>query len=132
MAKRFKSASGENVRLVLMDGHVTIVGADWRDLHERYHKEAYANGCVSEDMFKNKVADRIPTKVAEQVESVISFDEKILEAIDTLVTENRTDAFNKSGQPDARILTDMVGERVMTAKRDQLWYKYQKDNGIEE
>lgn len=132
MAKKFKSASGEDVRIALLDGHVTIIGAEWRPLHERYHKEAYANGCVSEDMFKNKVADRIPTKVAEQVEASISFDEKILAAIDELVTENRLDAFNKSGQPDARILTDMVGERVMTAKRDQLWYKYQKDNGIEE
>ena len=33
------------VRLSLTSGHVTLVGPDWRSLHERFHTEALSKGC---------------------------------------------------------------------------------------
>lgn len=126
--KNFKTNNGERVRVVLMSGHATWVGPEFAPLHERFHSAAYSAGCVSEDMVRNKAMSSIPTKKAEEIVNKASLDEKILKAIDELVKENNTEAFSKSGIPDARILSTMVGERVTSHKRDELWYKYQEQD----
>lgn len=132
MSKRFKSPTGQNIRIVLMSGHATIVGSEWRELDERYHSAAYSLGCVSEDMYKNKVADKIPMHVAKQIDEAESLEQRVYEAIDKMVKENDLESFTKSGVPDAFKLTNDLGERVSVGVRDKVWYKYQKDNATEE
>lgn len=48
--KKFKSVSGEDVRIALMSGHVFIIGKEWQTLPEYAHADAYANKCISDDM----------------------------------------------------------------------------------
>ena len=126
--KRFKSTTGQPVRIALTTGHVAVIPTQWMDLHERFHSQAYANGCISEDMIKNTASDHIDPKIVNVMNNVALQKNEVADAIRTLVRANDLEAFDSKGKPKSNILTDMVGFRVTNAVRDEVWYKVQQDS----
>lgn len=123
--KRFKSMSGEEVRIARIDGHVAIIGTEWTDLHPRFHSDAYAAGCISEDMIRNAPTDVDP-KVVNTLNNIALQKNEVESAIIQLVKDNDLEAFDTKGKPKSSILTKMVNFRVTNAMRDEIWYKVQE------
>lgn len=123
--KKFKSLSGEPVRIALLDGHVTYVNSEFEDLDERFHSGAYSSGCVSDDMIKNQAAAAIPVKQAEAILALSNLDDAILAEMKRIVDENDQDALGAHG-PNAMKLSKVVGKPVSSHKRDELWHKFQQ------
>lgn len=126
--KRFKSTTGEPVRIAMIDGHVTIVGTDWTDIHERFHTQAYAGGCISEDMIKNSAVNDIDPSVVNVMNNVALQKNEVADAIRKLVRDNDLEAFDSKGKPKSTVISTMVGFRVTNAMRDEVWYKVQEDS----
>lgn len=128
---RFKSLTNEPVRIALLSGHVTVVDVEFKELHARFHRDAYALGCVSEDMLKGQAAAAMPEKMAEHIVRKATKMQRLAEVIADWVDTNKLDNFSKStGKPDARLLSDAVGENVSSAERDEVWYKHQEDKEV--
>lgn len=125
--QKFKSNTGKPVRISQISGHITTVGVEFAPLHERFHKEAYANGCISNDMVKSAAVDSIPTHVAEKIIKTATKQQRIMDIIREWVADNRLGNFSDAtGKPDARILTETLGEAVSSYERDEAWYKHQE------
>lgn len=125
--KRFKSTSGNQVRIALLNGHVALIGSDWTDLHQRFWNDAYANGCISEDMIKNTSTKDVDPKVLNTLNNIALQKNEVADAIRKLVKENVLDSFDSNGKPKATQLTSMVGFRVTNPMRDEVWYKVQQE-----
>ena len=112
----------------MISGHITIVGTEFAELHERFHKDAYSLGCISEDMLKSAAAEAIPAKMAETLVRTATKLTRLLEVMEDWVENNKLDNFSKStGKPNAMLLSDALGESVSGAERDEAWYKYEED-----
>lgn len=126
--KRFKSTTGQPVRIALTDGHVIVINTDWMDVHQRFHSQAYANGCISEDMVKNTASSQIDPKVVNVMNNIALQKNEVADAIRQLVRDNDLESFDSRGKPRSDILTKMVGFRVTNAVRDEVWYKVQQES----
>lgn len=125
--KKFKSIASKPVRIALLDGHVAWVTEEWVDLHPRFHSEAYAAGCVSQDMYRNAQLSETDARIANTMQNVALQKREVEDAIRKLVEENDLESFdNKNGKPKSTVLTEMVGFRVTNAIRDEVWYYVQE------
>lgn len=126
-SKKFKSITGSRVRIALLDGHVAWIEEEWTDLHPRFHSEAYAAGCVSEDMYRNSKLSDADARVANTMQNVALQKKDVEDAIRKLVEDNELDAFDrKNGKPKSTVLSEMVGFRVTNPVRDEVWYRVQE------
>lgn len=125
--KRFKSTTGKPVRISTTEGHVTWVETSWTDLHQRFHSQAYANGCISEDMIKNNSVNEVDPRVVNLLNNVALQKNEVEDAIKKLLADNQLDAFDSKGKPKSTILSEMVGFRVTNPVRDEVWYRIQEN-----
>lgn len=127
-SKRFKSTTGEEVRIAQTSGHITIIGTDWTDVHPRFHSDAYAAACISEDMVKSSAVEGVDPSVVNKLNNIALQKNEVETAIKKLVKDNELDAFDSKGKPKSNVLTSMVGFRVSNAIRDEVWYKVQNND----
>lgn len=125
--KRFKSTTGEEVRIAQTSGHVTTIGVDWTDVHPRFHSDAYASACISEDMVKSSAIKDMDPKVVNTLNNVALQKNEVTDAIKKLVRDNDLDSFDAKGKPKSTVISTMVGFRVTNATRDEVWYKVQQE-----
>lgn len=125
--KRFKSTSGNQVRIALLSGHVALVETTWTELHQRFWTDAYSQGCISEDMVKNTSTSDVDPKVLNTLNNIALQKSEISDAIRKLVRDNVLESFDTNGKPKATKLTSMVGFRVTNSLRDEVWYKVQQE-----
>lgn len=123
--KKFRSASGSEVRLALLSGHVTIVGNEWVDLQEVFWRDAYANGCVSNDMevFKN-MEQLQDAGVIDKLQTLTELKGKVRTAIDKCLTEGDPKNFTSNKGPKAVYLNTEVGETIPANVREEMWNEY--------
>jgi len=57
---RFRSKNRKNIRLASTTGHVILVGEEWVTVPEHMEGDAYANGCISEEMFNTIASMQSP------------------------------------------------------------------------
>jgi hypothetical protein len=126
--KKFKTQGVEDVRLASIDGHVTFVTPEWKELHPRFHSQAYSMGCISDDMVRNTALEGMDTSVVNTLNNVALQKNEVETAIKRLVADNNLDAFDSKGKPKSTILTEMVGFRVTNPVRDEVWYKVQEQS----
>ena len=124
--KRFKSTTGKPVRVFGGEGHITIVPTSWKELHERFHSQAYASGCISEDMIKNESMSDVDPKVVRVMNNIALQKNEIEDAMRELVKKNDLKAFGANGKPKSTNLTEMVGFRVTNPVRDEVWARFQE------
>jgi len=125
-SKKFKPASGEAVRLALLSGHIFVVEATgWTSLPEFAWKHAYANGCISDDMIKNLVAETPKIDVVNEVTQLL------VEAI-----ENNDDrVFDKQGYPKLAAIKEALDMQVTHSQMQTAWKQVKvltEDSIIEE
>ena len=133
--KRFKSTSGSPVRVV-RDGQVAWVETDWSPLPPFFHRQAYIEGCISEDMVQNTSTDYISPGLLKNLNKVAMKKERIKDAILQMIEENEISLFtnfrNKGFKPKATVLTERLGERVTNGDRDEIWFHMLKDGITQE
>lgn len=121
--KKFKSRTGEPVRLALLSGHTAIVTGEWISLAEYFYESAYAAGCISEDMVVNtELRESIDTGVLEKLQEKADLKSRVRVALEKAVEDNDLKAFNKSGNPTAVFLKRALGETVPNHIKDEVWY----------
>jgi hypothetical protein len=113
--KRFRSLSGEEVVISLLSGHVARVGPEWRPLPTIFHQDAYAKGCISDDMLNG-----IPAPPGQQALDLSAGElggalspqermEKIEGVIRQMVSENNPEKFTTAGMPRAELVNEACG-----------------------
>lgn len=119
--KRFRSPHEKEVRVALTSGHVAIIGTEWKPLHPRFHSEAYANRCVSEDMLESREYEK--NRDAQGRSKRYEAERKAAKtAIYDMLEKNRVEDFNKSdGKPKTNVLNQLSGLQFNNAERDVVW-----------
>jgi hypothetical protein len=118
---KFRTRSGM-VRLGSPTGHVHTLTEEWAELHERFHKEAYASGCVSEDMAAVLATLDKPAPDGEKpLHGDAARMDKVKVAIRKMLDGNEQKNFTAAGIPDLRILRAVADFEVTSDERDEAW-----------
>jgi hypothetical protein len=116
---KFRTRSGV-IRLGSPSGHVHTLTEEWQALDERFHKEAYAAGCLSEDMVA-----AIQLLEAHGGEPPLQGDaarlEKAKAAIRRMLEGDNPADFTAAGIPDLRRLRALADFDVTADERDAAW-----------
>ena len=98
-------------RIATTDGHIVIVPPDGCELHERFHAQAYAAGCVSEAQLSR--FKKITEAEDQQEKQPAAPNEERQTQIKTVLIQmlngNDPDDFNESGQPNLRRVNARLG-----------------------
>lgn len=124
---KFKTRNGNTVQVSGGSGHDAVVGAEWRELHERFHQSAYANGCISEDQIRNTSTTRVDGEAQERITKIAMRNEAILGVMKDIIENNEIDALNSNGFPNTKIISERVNFRVNNSERDALWHRLQEE-----
>lgn len=118
---KYRSPTGEDIRVTSTTGHVAIVGADWRELPRIYHQAAIREGCevdqgvIPNDSKAAKVQGAGPQ--SQPPEAVIE------RALKTMLERDQAGDFTADDQPNLKVLGKLAG---FTVTRDQVTPIYQK------
>ena len=109
-------------RIATTDGHIVIVPPDGCELHERFHAQAYAAGCVSDvQLSRFKKITEAKEAAEPQLKQPAAPNEERQTQIKTVLIQmlngNDPDDFNESGQPNLRRINARLG---FQASRDEV------------
>jgi hypothetical protein len=124
---RFISRNKEIVRLASTSGHIILVGAEFVDVPEHMEREAYASGCVSEELYNSIKADM--AKDAEAKSNLAGGGQKdkidpspvVIETIRTMLNSTEEGYFTKAGLPNLKILEKLCGFTVSREDMESAW-----------
>jgi hypothetical protein len=119
--KKFRSIDGTDVHVKLTSGHTAVIGKDWRPLPDHMHREAYANGCISDNMLQGMAGPKEPPGKDGDKANDPERAAKILAAIKVMIDANKPEKFTTTGLPRADALSEAVGFEVTSAERDAAW-----------
>lgn len=123
--KRFRTRTGEEARLTHESGHIQVITDVFVPVHPMFHRDAYANGCVDEEMLRpgggfvpasGSAAPPPPPSLTPEQRK-----ERILDAIIEMTNTGDITKFTAGGVPKADILSEMVGFTVPAAERDAIF-----------
>lgn len=134
---KFRSRDGKTKRIEFHDGRVWLVGTEWKFLPDIVHSEAYAVGCVSEDMVKaaqnmTLPTDEIPagtgpapdageTETQEPPVGPENREPVILEKMKAMVASGDEGTMTAKGLPNKKTLTDHCGFAPTPAEFTKAW-----------
>jgi len=120
--KKFKAPNGsEDLRVVTMSGHITIIGQEYKELPEFFWSEAYSQGALSEDMTDKKTFDEaVAEKAAEVKKTDKEFFEFLKEQLKTIY-DNPTGQVDKFGNPIYRRVVSLVKKPVKKELIQKAW-----------
>jgi len=131
--KRFKSTTGEDVRIALLSGHVFLVGSEWKDLPEFAWSDAYAQRCISEDMITGNGSVGVTTEVMAKMDHIALAKEEIKGAILEAMEEGNESFFNKmNGVPKVSAISEKLGKKANQQYVREVWYRIQDETGAVE
>jgi len=117
--KKFRSISGKDVQVALLSGHVAMVGVEWRPLPALFHQEAYARGCISDDMLSGiKGPDSMSGGSGNTALSDEERKQKIESVIKSLVDANNPESFTSTGLPRADVVNKECGFTTTAEERN--------------
>jgi hypothetical protein len=115
--KKFRTLPGRGpVRIALTSGHETWVTEEWEPLAPIFHREALADGCISEDMAK--VLNGLD---AEPVAATKPRADQIAEVIAEMLDANEPAYIDDHGKPVLSMLSDKLGFKVTAKERDTIF-----------
>lgn len=114
------------VRLALTSGHVEIVGPEWQDLHEMFHREALAAGCECDQNTIRTTTLQAPTASDA---AVTPLDEAagIRAALIRMVERNDDDDFTAAGTPNLKVLAKETGFKVNKTQALAVWHVLEEE-----
>ena len=142
---RFRSRSNSEVaRLASTSGHIILVGQEFVEVPQHMEAEAYANGCVSEEIYNSIKADM--AKGAEQAAmemlagatgggaqqvsgiklpsgDIVREDRPavVRQAIQAMLDGGEEGAFTAAGLPNLKVLSGKCGFQVSKDEMEVAW-----------
>lgn len=127
---KYRSPTGEDIRVTSTTGHVAVVGAEWRELPKIYHQAAIRDGCeVDQGVIPNSPKGGQVKGAGPQAKTPEAVIERALKA---MLERDQPGDFTADDQPNLKVVGKLAG---MTVTRDQVTPIYQKlieeseDNG---
>ena len=127
---KFRSRSDNQVvRLASTTGHICLVGREFVEIPEHMEAEAYANGCVSEELYNAIKADlaagnlvagggvRLPGNGGPQAERT----SVIKQQIEAMLDSGEDGAFTAAGLPNLKVLSGKCGFQVGKDEMETVW-----------
>ena len=135
---KFRSRDGEMKRLALLDGRVWLIGTEWKEIPDDVHQDAYAIGCVSEDMVRSAqdmtlppaapvAVDPAPVAVdpapvaPAPVAPVADRNVAVLAHMREMVASGATGTMTAKGLPNKKFLFEKCGFTPSTKEFDKAW-----------
>lgn len=123
---KFRTRKG-SLRLATTLGHVTHLTEEWKELPEIFHAEAYANGCISDEMAevlaKDGSLDESKVDVDQSPEQTRM--DSVRAAVKEMNDAREVDGmFTDSGLPNLRRLREIAGFEVTAEERDTAWNEF--------
>ena len=158
---RFRSKNKKDIRIASTTGHVILVGQEWVTVPEHMERDAYASGCISEEMYETMLNMNAPEdsdqgeelphdpanpdKDRDATAKVVdpapkSAHETMLESqaltvkamINKMVDEPQVCDFTERGTPNLKVLSDKCEFTVSKAVMEPIWEEIQKERDNEE
>ena len=142
---RFRSRSNNEVaRLASTSGHIILVGEEFVEVPQHMEADAYANGCVSEEIYNSikadmaKSAEQAATEMlagaigsgAQQVSAIklpsgeIIHEDRsavVRRAIQGMLDGGEEGAFTAAGLPNLKVLSGKCGFQVAKDEMEAAW-----------
>lgn len=109
------------VRLALLSGHVTNVGADWVELDPIFHQAALEKGCHCD---QETIGDRAGLSLTRGPDASKQIDppEAIRTAIQLMIEREEEGDFTAAGNPNLNIVSSLVGFKPHKDDVLQVWH----------
>ena len=143
---KFRSRSDSEVaRLASTTGHIILVGQEFVEVPQHMESEAYANGCVSEELYNSIKADmakgalatgeggdakpaggiKLPSDTGQSDRPAV-----IRQAIQGMLDGGEDGAFTAAGLPNLKVLSGKCGFQVSKDEMESVW-KVVSGNGTD-
>jgi hypothetical protein len=127
---RFISRNKEAVvRIASTSGHIVLIGNEFVDVPEHMEAEAYANGCVSEELYKSIRADIEKDAGAKQAlvgggtPAEADRSPVIEQVMNDMLASTDEGYFTKAGLPNLKVLEKLCGFTVSRDEMETCWGK---------
>ena len=129
---KFRSRSDSEVaRLASTTGHIILVGQEFVEVPQHMESEAYANGCVSEELYNSIKADIAKgaltggaTPAGITLPAGAGQDDRltvIRQAIQGMLDGGEEGAFTAAGLPNLKVLSGKCGFQVAKDEMEAAW-----------
>lgn len=109
---QFRSPTGEPIRVCLLSGHAALIGPEWRDLPEIFHREALAQGAQCDATRIENVTVTVQAGEGAQVPATNEDDDYRNAIILMLERKQPGDFVASTGLPNLKSLQKVVGFNV--------------------
>jgi len=126
---KFKSISGKDIQINLDSGYSgTVFADDWCDLHPMFHREAIAQGAITDNMSQEAINAHIlqPGETGGVPRMKL-----IRDAIDAMILDGNKSDFTQSGLPNLKRLGERVGFGVERTDMEAVWAEITADDDAE-
>jgi len=124
---RYRSSTGDEIRVVTTTGHVAIVGDEWRELPAIYHQAAVQAGCEVDTPTKAAT----PTRVLSNGNDAKNIDELIERALKTMLEREVADDFTSAGEPNLNVVSKLAGMKVKREQVTAIYHRLKEEAGGE-
>ncbi len=137
---KFRSKNADPIRIPSTSGHIVIVGQEWVAVPDHMIGDAYAAGCISEEMYETiKNLDAPAEKNPEGNEgdgkvNIVELGErlgKINAAINEMI-DSPEGSFTNAGLPNLNKLSEKCGFTVTKAEMLPLWEEISAERDAQE
>jgi hypothetical protein len=122
---------GEVIRLASTSGHIVLVGDEFTEVPKHMESEAFAKGCVSEELYNSIRADLEAD--AKKASAAISLNGGgtpdgadrspiIIAKINEMMDSTEDGYFTEAGLPNLRVLGSLCGFRVSKEEMEEAWF----------
>lgn len=115
---KFRSPTNQDIQINLLSGHSATVTPEWCDIHPMFHRDALAEGCISDNMSEAAIAAGV---VVDGGTSGVDRKGKLRDALEAMILDANKDDFTQSGQPKIGAVRDRVGFGVEREEMMEAW-----------
>lgn len=109
---KFYAPTADELFISLTSGHTAVIPPEGVELDKMFHREAIANGALTESLLGEKSEPADPQFDRKQV---------IVDAMNAMLDGGSEDDFTNDGRPDLRRLNARVGFTVSRSEADAIW-----------
>lgn len=124
---KFRSRSdNETIRLASTSGDILLIGSEFVEIPPHMEAEAYAKGCVSEEIYKSIRADieRDATAKTTLVSGALTDEQRVAAikmAMNAMLDSNEDGNFTAQGLPHLKKLSSLAGFTVSKEEMESIW-----------
>lgn len=129
MNRKYRSPTGDPIRVVTDTGHIALVYGEWKELPSIYHHAAINAGCEC-DANPGVINNKQKPAASPQANKPLDIEEQITRALKTMLERDEDGDFTGNGDPNLNVVAKLVGFKV-TRKQVQPIYQQLQDEAEE-